>query len=181
MQIRWWLTSDFQWLDAVRASLQDGNSEKDRQKCSRADSLTIKLVTDEDARREERILGSDVERLVHDDAALARFRRHHEIPDDVLIKRPSPREIAVTTRENSDRITFHIRLIRQAGLRFVVSPKMKDVMAHCGLTFMCITDAASVLTRDAMNLPGDGWMKQSAKHILLHCEFSSVNFIDSGV
>ena len=51
------------------------------------------------------------EQLVHDNAALERFRRDQEIPNDVLLKRPSPHEIVVMARENGDHILVRIWLI----------------------------------------------------------------------
>ncbi|GFZ10940.1 hypothetical protein Acr_22g0003380 [Actinidia rufa] len=46
------------------------------------------------------------------------------------------REIAITARGNDDSILIPICFIHQARLRFPISPKLKEVMARYGLTFM---------------------------------------------
>ena len=79
------------------------------------------------------------QQLVHDDAALARFRRDHEILHDMLIEQTCPNEVAAMVRGHGDRIPVRTWLIHQIGLRFLVSPMLKEVMARCGLIFMQVS------------------------------------------
>ncbi|GFS41314.1 hypothetical protein Acr_00g0073700 [Actinidia rufa] len=79
------------------------------------------------------------QQLVHDNAALAKFKRNHEIPNDVLINRPGQHKVATTIRGMNDGIPIHTWLIHQARLRFPVSPILYEVMAHGGLTFIQVT------------------------------------------
>ena len=86
------------------------------------------------------------------DATLVRCRRNHEIPNDVLIKRLGPNEVTAIVRRHDNHIPFWILLIHQLGLQFLVSPMLKEVMAHCGLTFMqaSINFVRTVLIADTM-------------------------------
>ena len=79
------------------------------------------------------------QQLVHEDAALARFRRDHEIPNDVLVEQPCLNELASTVRGHDDRIPVHTWLMNQVGPRFSVSPMLNEVMARCGITFMQVS------------------------------------------
>ena len=45
--------------------------------------------------------------LVHNDGTLAHFRRDHEIPNDVIIKRPRPNEVAIIVQGLDDYISVH--------------------------------------------------------------------------
>ena len=77
--------------------------------------------------------------LVHDDVALVQFRSDHDIPHDKLLERPrktrSQRGSAIV-EGHGDRISVRTWLIHQAGLRFPISPILKEVMARYRLTFM---------------------------------------------
>ena len=75
--------------------------------------------------------------LVHDGKALAKFRRDHNILDDVAIERLGPREGVNTVKGDGNRISVRIWLIHQAVLRFPIS--LKEVMAECHLTFMQVS------------------------------------------
>ena len=76
------------------------------------------------------------QQLVHDNAAMEKFRRDHNIPNDVAIERSGPREEANTIEGNENHILVRIWLIHQAGLIFPISPLLNEVMARCRLTFM---------------------------------------------
>ncbi|GFZ09640.1 hypothetical protein Acr_21g0002390 [Actinidia rufa] len=67
--------------------------------------------------------------LVHDDVALARFRRDHEIPNDVLVERPGPNEVASTVRGHGDHILVRTWLIHQTnfGSQLVAKNPDKDL------------------------------------------------------
>ncbi|GFS37635.1 hypothetical protein Acr_00g0053170 [Actinidia rufa] len=90
--------------------------------------------------------------LVHDDEALDKFRRDHGIPNEVLIERPRPRKDANSVEGEGNRIPVCTWLIHQIGLRFPLSPLLKEVMARCRLTFMkvFVNFAWTVLVVDAL-------------------------------
>ncbi|GFY91439.1 hypothetical protein Acr_07g0016350 [Actinidia rufa] len=71
------------------------------------------------------------QQLVHDNATMEKFRRDHNIPNDVAIERLGPREEANTIEGNGNHIPVRIWLIHQAGLIFLISPLLKEVMARC--------------------------------------------------
>ena len=77
--------------------------------------------------------------LVHDDEALNKLRSVHHIPNDVRIEHPRANELANFVEGNGDHIPVRIWLIYQAGLRFPISPILKEVMARCHLTFMQVS------------------------------------------
>ncbi|GFY91365.1 hypothetical protein Acr_07g0015610 [Actinidia rufa] len=63
---------------------------------------------------------------MHDDAALARFRRDQGILNNVNIERPREHEVATMIEGNDDCILVQIWLIHQAGLLFPVSLLLKE-------------------------------------------------------
>ncbi|GFY82787.1 hypothetical protein Acr_02g0010270 [Actinidia rufa] len=63
----------------------------------------------------------------------------HEIPNDILVERPNPNEVASTVPGHDDCILVRTWLIPQAGLLFLISLMLKEVMARCGLTFMQVS------------------------------------------
>ena len=77
--------------------------------------------------------------LVHDDEALNKFRIDHRIPDDAMIERSGPNEIANFVKGNGDRILVQIWLIHQDWFWFPISPILKAVMARYHLTFMQVS------------------------------------------
>ena len=74
--------------------------------------------------------------IVYNDHALDRFKDAHDILDNIRIKRPRPNEDANIVQGHRDRILVRIRLIHQAGLYFLISPLLKEVMTRCQQTFM---------------------------------------------
>ena len=72
---------------------------------------------------------------MHNDAARARFKRDHEIPNDIRVERPSSNKVDTTMRGLGDLIPVCTWLIHQAGLQFPVDLMLKEVMDRCGLTF----------------------------------------------
>ena len=66
---------------------------------------------------------------------MTKFRSDHDIPNDVLIERPCPNKVA-TVLEVEDCILVCTWLTHQAGLQFLISPMLKEVMACYRLTFM---------------------------------------------
>ncbi|GFZ18692.1 hypothetical protein Acr_27g0004310 [Actinidia rufa] len=80
-----------------------------------------------------------VQLLVRDGAALNKFQTNHDIPDGVQIERPQPNEDANLVGGHGNRILIRIWLIHKAGLRFPISPLLKEVMARCRLTFMHVS------------------------------------------
>ena len=77
--------------------------------------------------------------LVHDNATLAQFHANHNIPDNVLIKRPGPNEDVELVEGESNHIPIQTWLIHQVGLKFPFSPLLKEVMALRRLTFMQVS------------------------------------------
>ena len=77
--------------------------------------------------------------LMHDIAALAKFRRDHGFFPDVNIEIPRPNEVAVIMQGDGNRIPFRIWLIYKERLWFLVNPFLKVVMARCFLTFMQVS------------------------------------------
>ncbi|GFS30002.1 hypothetical protein Acr_00g0009640 [Actinidia rufa] len=77
--------------------------------------------------------------LVHNNAALNKFRTDHDIPEDVQIEHHRPNEDANLVEGNGDRIPIQTWLIHQAGLRFSISLMLKEVMERCHLTFMQVS------------------------------------------
>ena len=57
---------------------------------------------------------------MHDEVTTEKFRRDHDIPNDVLIKRSGPKEESNTVEGNRNRIPVRTWLIHQAGLRFPI-------------------------------------------------------------
>ena len=76
--------------------------------------------------------------LVLNNKALNKFRNDHCIPKDVQIEHSRPNEIANFVESNGDCILVCIWLIHQAWLWFPISPMLKEVMAHCHLTFLLV-------------------------------------------
>ncbi|GFS41435.1 hypothetical protein Acr_00g0074300 [Actinidia rufa] len=112
--------------------------------------------------------------LVHDDAALNKFRTDHGIPNDVQIDRSRPNEDANLVEGHGNKILVRICLIQQAGLWFPISRMLKKVMARCRLTFMKITSLSiTALSRiEVSNLVESG---------SLHYEFRGKLFRVVGV
>ena len=77
--------------------------------------------------------------LVHTDKALNKFWIDHGIPLDVQLWCSRANENPYLVIGNRDRIPIHIWLIHQAGLRFPISPMLKEVVAGCHLTFMQVS------------------------------------------
>ncbi|GFZ16757.1 hypothetical protein Acr_26g0000270 [Actinidia rufa] len=96
---------------------------------------------------------NQAQQLVHNDAALARFRRDHEILNDMLIEQPCPNEVATTVRGHDDHNPVRTWLIHQVGLRFLISPMLKEVMARCDVIFMQVSMnfVSIVTTRSAQS------------------------------
>ncbi|GFS30025.1 hypothetical protein Acr_00g0009740 [Actinidia rufa] len=63
--------------------------------------------------------------LVHNNAALNKFRTDHDIPEDVQIEHHRPNEDANLVEGNGDRIPIQTWLIHQAGLRILHQPNAK--------------------------------------------------------
>ena len=82
--------------------------------------------------------------------SMSKFRRDPGIPNDVRIEVPRSHEIAIMVEGNNDFIPDWIWLIHQAGLGFPISPLLKEMMAHCSLTFMqvSVNFVRTVLTMD---------------------------------
>ncbi|GFZ06619.1 hypothetical protein Acr_18g0007890 [Actinidia rufa] len=95
---------------------------------------------------------NQAELLVHDDAALALFRKDHEISNAILVERPDSNKVALMVRRHKDRIPICTWLIHQDKFRFLVSPMLKDVMARYCLTFMqvSINFVRTMLTVDTL-------------------------------
>ena len=74
--------------------------------------------------------------LVHDDAELNKFRIDHGNPNDIQIERSDPNKDANLVEGNGNRISICIWLIHQIRIRFVINLILKEVMAHCHLTYM---------------------------------------------
>ncbi|GFS42909.1 hypothetical protein Acr_00g0082470 [Actinidia rufa] len=76
--------------------------------------------------------------LVHDDVALNKFRANHDIPLDVQIERHGTNGDANLVKGYKDRITVRTWLIHQAGLRFPISPMLKECqgLASCVHRFL---------------------------------------------
>ena len=74
--------------------------------------------------------------LIHDDVALNKLKTNYGIPTDVETVHPGPNEDANLVEGHADRILVRIWLIHQAGLRFLISSLLKEVMARYHLTFM---------------------------------------------
>ena len=68
--------------------------------------------------------------LVHNDEVLKNFRRTYIIPVNVLIEHLGPNDVPHVMVDNLDCIPVRIWLIYQAGLRFPISPLMKEVLAR---------------------------------------------------
>ncbi|GFY86740.1 AAR2 protein family [Actinidia rufa] len=77
--------------------------------------------------------------LVYDDRALEKFWATHGILANVMIKHPRPNDIPHVGAEKPNHIPVHTWLIHQAGLQFLNSPMLKEVMARCRLTFMQVS------------------------------------------
>ncbi|GFZ15656.1 homeodomain-like superfamily protein [Actinidia rufa] len=77
--------------------------------------------------------------LVHDDDALKKLRTNHCIPKDVQIEYPRSKEDANLVEDHGDHIPGCIWLIHQVGLRFPISPILKEVMTHCHIPFMQVS------------------------------------------
>ena len=77
--------------------------------------------------------------LVHDDAALNKFKTNHDIPEDVQIEHSGPKEDANLVEGNEDCIPVHTWLIHQDGLWFPINPVLKEVIARCHLIFMQVS------------------------------------------
>ncbi|GFZ18311.1 SEC12P-like 2 protein [Actinidia rufa] len=77
--------------------------------------------------------------LVHNDAALNKFRTDHSNPKDVQIERLGPNEDANLVKGNGNRIPVCTELIYQAGLRFPISPMLKE----CRGSAACINYGAA--------------------------------------
>ncbi|GFY97745.1 hypothetical protein Acr_12g0002860 [Actinidia rufa] len=77
--------------------------------------------------------------LVHDDRALEKFRATHGIPTNVTIEHPVPNNIPHVVAEKLNCIPICTWLIHQAGLRFLINPMLKEVMARYRLTFMQVS------------------------------------------
>ena len=94
--------------------------------------------------------------LMHDDTTIEKFIRDHGFPNVVLIERLGPRKDANTAEGNGNRIPVRTRLIHQAGLRFPISPMLKEVMARCRLTFMqmSVNVVRTMLAVNALMLKG---------------------------
>ncbi|GFZ15722.1 hypothetical protein Acr_25g0001310 [Actinidia rufa] len=90
--------------------------------------------------------------LVCDDRALEKFKVAHGIPTDVTIEHPGSNNIPHIVAERPDRISVHIWLIHQAGLQFPIRPMLKEVMAHCHLTFtqVSLNFVCTVLSVDTL-------------------------------
>ena len=82
---------------------------------------------------------NQVQLLVHNDVSLNKLRVDHGIRSDVQIDRPSSNEDANLVEGNEDQILVWIWLIHQVGLQFAISLMLKEVMAHCCLTFMQVS------------------------------------------
>ena len=76
---------------------------------------------------------------MHNVAIMNKFRSDHGIPNDILIEKPGPNEDANVVEGNGNHIPVRTWLIHQAGLRFIISPMLKEVMARCRLTFMQVS------------------------------------------
>ena len=59
---------------------------------------------------------------MHDNAALAKFRRDPEIPNDIIIECLREHEVAATVKGNDNHIHIRVWLIHHVGLQFPVSP-----------------------------------------------------------
>ncbi|GFS33928.1 hypothetical protein Acr_00g0031310 [Actinidia rufa] len=75
------------------------------------------------------------QRLVHEYIAMTKFWSNHNILNEILIERPGPNNVA-TIVGVEDRILVRTSLIHQVGLRFPIDLMLKEVMAHCRLTFI---------------------------------------------
>ena len=77
--------------------------------------------------------------LVHDNVALAQFYKDCNILDDILTQRPDPNEDVNLVEREVNHIPVCTWLIHQVGLKFPLSPLLKEVMALCCLTFMQVS------------------------------------------
>ena len=77
--------------------------------------------------------------LVHNNAALNKFRVDHDISNDVQIERFGPNEDTNLVKGNEDQFPIQIWIIHQDGLQFPISPMLKEVMARCRLTFIQVS------------------------------------------
>ena len=82
-----------------------------------------------------------VQLLVHNDVALNnKFRIKHDIPNDVHIERSEPNEDANLVEGNGPYSSSD--MADPTGLRFSISPMLKEVMARCHLT-LCKSQSTS--------------------------------------